>query len=276
MTPLDRLRLQGGLRADTYDGRMLNRASGATTPIIDFGTLWQPKLGASFQVLPSTQLYASTGRTYQFGAGSAAYSTADLDASRNHGHELGFHTAPREDLWLRAALWRQDASDEVRAKADGSGDSENVGRTRREGLDLEVRWSAHAWAELWAAWSLQTATLVEPGPTQPQLKGNALDHVPDQMVKLGIDSQFTEAFSTSVWVYGQDAYHLTNDNATGRFGGYVLVNADLRYRWGRVTLGLHAKNLFDRYHEYVWHDGAQTLHSPGDGRTFLGTLSYAF
>ena len=103
-----------------------------------------------------------------------------------------------------------------------------------------------------------------------------LDHVPDQMVKLGIDSQFTEAFSTSVWVYGQDAYHLTNDNATGRFGGYVLVNADLRYRWGRVTLGLHAKNLFDRYHEYVWHDGAQTLHSPGDGRTFLGTLSYAF
>ena len=137
-------------------------------------------------------------------------------------------------------------------------------------------WSAHAWAELWAAWSLQTATLVEPGPTQPQLKGNALDHVPDQMVKLGIDSQFTEAFSTSVWVYGQDAYHLTNDNATGRFGGYVLVNADLRYRWGRVTLGLHAKNLFDRYHEYVWHDGAQTLHSPGDGRTFLGTLSYAF
>ena len=30
-------------------------------------------------------------------------------------------------------------------------------------------------------------------------------------------------------------------------------------------IGLTVKNIFDTYYEYVWWDGAQTLHSPADG-----------
>jgi iron complex outermembrane receptor protein len=168
------------------------------------------------------------------------------------------------------------ATDEVRLKADGSGDSENVGKTKRQGVDLELSWKAHVWAEIWSAWSVQSAEFVQPGPAELHLRGKELDHVPDQSVKLGIDSRFTEAFSTSIWLYGQDAYFLTPDNATGRFGGYVTVNADLRYRWKKATFGVHGKNVTDEYYEYVWHDGAQTLHSPADGRTFLATVSFEF
>lgn len=270
------LRLQGGLRADRFDGEMLNRANGLLTPIIPYGTIWQPKLGTSFQVHRTAQLYASYGRAFQIGSGAAAYATTPVDYSKNDGYETGLHWVPRRDLTLRAALWRQTASDEVRLKPDGSGDSENVGETKREGLDLEVSWKAHAFAELWAAWSFQSAKLIEPGFTQPQLRGKRLNHVPEQTAKIGLDSRFSERFDTSMWIYGQDAYFLTPDNATGRFGGYVTVNADLRYRWHQATVGLHVKNVLDRYYEYVWHDGAQTLHSPADGRTFLATLSYAF
>jgi iron complex outermembrane receptor protein len=100
--------------------------------------------------------------------------------------------------------------------------------------------------------------------------------VPDQTVKFGVESRFTNAFSSSVWLYGQDAYYLTTNNATGRFGGYVTVNADLRYRWKKATFGVHVKNVFDEYSEYVWHDGMQTLHSPADGRAFLATVSLEF
>ncbi len=270
------LRLQGGLRADRFDGEMLNLASNTRTPIIPYGTIWQPKLGASAQVHSTTQLYASYGRAFQIGSGAGAYASKPVDYSRNDGYEAGIRYAPRSDLSLRAAFWRQTATDEVRLKADNSGDSENVGETLRQGVDLELSWKAHALAEIWAAWSVQSAELVEPGLTQPQLKGKQLDHVPDQSVKIGVDSRITTAFSTSVWLYGQDAYYLTNNNATGRFGGYITVNADLRYRWKKATFGVHVKNIFDEYYEYVWHDGAQTLHSPADGRTILATVAFEF
>ncbi|HEX2100357.1 MAG TPA: TonB-dependent receptor [Candidatus Synoicihabitans sp.] len=274
--PQDWLRFQGGLRADQFDGEMLDRAANRLVPLIRYGTIWQPKFGASAQVHPTANVYASYGRAFQIGSGAGAYSTQPLDYSKNDGFEAGVHWTPRPELAVRAALWRQTATDEVRLKSDNSGDSENVGETKREGLDLEVSWRAHAFAEIWAAWSVQSAKFVEPGPTQPQLRGKELDHVPDQMVKFGVDSRFTEAFSTSVWLYGQDASYLTPDNQTGRFGGYVTLNADLRYEWKRATFGVHVKNVTDEYYEYVWHDGAQTLHSPADGRTFLATVAFEF
>jgi iron complex outermembrane recepter protein len=274
--PQSWLRLQGGIRADRFDGEMLDRVSNRQTPIIRYGTIWQPKFGASVRAHSTTELYASYGRAFQIGSGAGAYSTAPLDYSKNDGYEAGVHFTPRPDLSLRAAVWRQNASDEVRLKADNSGDSENVGETQREGLDLEIGWKAHAWAEIWAAWSVQSAELVNAGPAEPHLRGKELDHVPDQSVKLGVDSKFSQAFSTSIWLYGQDAYFLTRDNTTGRFGGYVTVNADLRYRWKKATFGVHVKNVFDEYYEYVWHDGAQTLHSPADGRTFLATVAFEF
>lgn len=274
--PQSWLRLQGGLRADHFDGEMINRVTAVRTPIIPYGTIWQPKLGVSAQLNPTTQLYTSYGRAFQIGSGSGAYSVKPVDYSENDGYEAGVRYAPTKALSLRLAGWRQTATDEVRLKPDGSGDSENVGRTKRQGVDLELSWKAHALAEIWAAWSVQSAKLIEPGLTQPLLKGKQLDHVPDQTVKIGMDSRFNDAFSSSVWLYGQDAYYLTTDNTTGRFGGYVTVNADLRYRWKKATFGLHVKNITGKYYEYVWHDGAQTLHSPADGRTFLGTVAFEF
>jgi iron complex outermembrane receptor protein len=74
--PQSWLRLQGGLRADTFDGEMLNRASNVHTPLIHYGTIWQPKLGASAQVHSTTNFYASYGRAFQIGSGAGAYSTA--------------------------------------------------------------------------------------------------------------------------------------------------------------------------------------------------------
>jgi iron complex outermembrane receptor protein len=34
----------------------------------------------------------------------------------------------------------------------------------------------------------------------------------------------------------------------------------------QLDLGLAVRNLTSNYYEYVWWDGAQSLHSPADGR----------
>jgi iron complex outermembrane receptor protein len=181
-------------------------------------------------------------------------------------------------LTARLAAWRQTATDEIRLKPDNSGDSENIGETKRDGLDLELAWRAHDRLSLWASYTVQEGKLVNPGtrPADAALRGKKIDHIPDYHVKAGADWNVTPAFTAAVSVLAQGSYYLTTANNTGRWGGHTLGNLDLRYRHKQATFGLAVKNVLDRYHEYVWHDGAQTLHSPGDARAFIGSVTLEF
>lgn len=276
--PLSRLRITAALRADEFDGEMLNRVNGAVTPIIDYGTIWQPKLSAAYDVTAATQVYASYGRAFQLGAGSAAYSTKPLEASKNDGYELGLRVTPLKTLTARLALWRQTASDEVKTKADGSGDSENIGETKREGADFELNWRVLPALSIWGSYTLQSGEITNPGARAADaiLRGKKIDHVPDYTFKSGVDWDATSALTLSASVLAQGGYELTTLNTNGEWGAFTLYNLDARYRWKKVTFGATVKNVFDRYQEYVWHDGTQTLHSPGDGRAFYGSVAFEF
>jgi iron complex outermembrane receptor protein len=41
-----------------------------------------------------------------------------------------------------------------------------------------------------------------------------------------------------------------------------------------AAIGVGVTNLFDRYMEYVWWDGAQTLHSPASSRALFLTVTF--
>ena len=79
--------------------------------------------------------------------------------------------------------------------------------------------------------------------------------------------------AASAWTYGQDDYYLTPANTLPKFGGYMATNVDLSWRWRDATLGLAMQNVFDRYYEYAWFDGTQTLHSPASGRSVLVSVT---
>jgi iron complex outermembrane receptor protein len=271
------LRLNGGVRADRFGGDFVNALTGIETPVIDYGTIWQPKLGALATVRDGLNVYANYGRSFQVGAGAAAYSTQPLGHSTNDGWEAGVRLAPATWLTTRVGVWGQDASDELRLKFDNSGDSENVGRTRRRGWNVDVTAQAHRTTYGWATITRQRATLVEPGAAQAAIRGNELNHVPRFTAKAGVDVSPARVWSVSFWTDIQTDYYLTTANAEGKFGSRQLVHIDGRFTVQRnLTLGLHAKNVFDQYHEYVWFDGVTTLHSPGDARAFYLTATWGF
>jgi iron complex outermembrane recepter protein len=278
MSPTSWLSLSGGLRADRFDGSFTNNgttptATAVVTPIIDYGWIPQPKASVTARVSDRLSAYANYGRGFQIGAGLATYGRTPLKPSQNNGGEIGFVAAPTASTSLRAGYWEQRASDEVRLRFDNSGDSENIGRTKRSGVDIEGAWRLPRAVQLWVAGTTQRAILVEPGRTSAALAGNRVNHVPSWTTKYGAEWSPRVGATVSAWAYAQGAYDLTPQNNRGRFGAMHTVNADASWRWRAAAIGVGVTNLFDRFMEYVWWDGTQTLHSPATGRAFFLTLT---
>jgi iron complex outermembrane recepter protein len=280
--PVHWLKLVPGVRADHFDGELTNQLNGRTFDMNDYGTIWQPKFSAVVTPIEGYNLYGNWGRTFQIGLAAGAYKipprTTDLSPSINDGWEVGLKFKPVDWFDGRIAYWEQLASDEVRRKLnDPTGDSENLGETKRRGLDFQFNVIPLDQVNLWFAYSLQEAEVITPGATEPTQLGKEIDHTPDFILSGGIDYRPIEKLRTSLWAYAQGDYYPERTNATAQFGDYFLINATIAYQLTKaVGLEFQARNLTDEYYEYVWHDGTQTLHSPGDERAFYGTINVQF
>ena len=280
---LDRVRVVAALRADRLLGDFTDRRSGAEYGVNDYGLILQPKLSVSYTPLAGHTLYGNYGRTFQTGVGIGAYQTQGepLSVSLNDGWEAGYKLSPRDWLSARVAVWQQYASNEVRLKFDDSGESENVGRTRREGFDVELTLQPFTQLTVWGAFSRHVARQTEPGAAFPARKGRQLNHVPDFSAKAGVDYAPLPSLRLSTWLYAQGDYHLTKENDLGQYGAYTLLNVDATYdvtQWARV--GVQLKNLLGAtYDTSVWYrdfTAPAVLHTPGDGRAVYLTTTTTF
>ena len=257
-----------GARATTFGGDFLNRATGQSRDINDYGTLTQPTLALQYNPSLALGLFANLGRTYQVGNGIGAYALPgkDVDASRNDGSEIGAKFSIVESLNLRFSLWQQHANNELAAKADGSGDFENVGKTERKGWELVFNWEPMNDWYVWGSYTDQTATLTEPGITNAAIKNNSLNHIPKYTAALGIEYQITSSLKANLFNTYQGNSYVSNNNSLGQFGGYCITDIGLHYAWRGGDIGLQITNAFDRYSEYVYFDTdiLNTIHSPGD------------
>jgi len=285
MKPVENLRITTGLRVDTFDGNLEDKLKGVSKDINDYGAIWQPKISAVYTVAENYNFYANWGRTFQIASGAGAFiadGKANVDPSVNDGWEVGAKANLSSNIFARVGLWEQTATDEVRLKFDESGDTENVGETKRNGFDIEVVAQISDKLDIWASYVRQESELVNPvGKNQEQValrKGNEVDHVPEFTAKIGTNYQFTNNFKMSASVYTQGDYYINKENVDGKFGDYTLVNLDAYYKWNDITIGAHVKNITDENYAYVWSfgPGKSTLHGPGDGISGYITASMDF
>lgn len=269
LQPLPGVKLIPGYRVDQLGGDFTDRSRNVHYDIQDYGLIRQPKFSAVYAPGNAASLYANWGKTFQVGAGAAAYQSSGsaLRPSVNEGWEGGVKFTPAEWLSGRVALWRQDASDEVKRRLnDPAGGSENIGSTRRDGADLQLNVRAGDHASAWVSYSWQRSRITRPDPAAPATLGKQIDHLPGRLYSAGYALQATPALKLSAWANGQGDYYLTTANTGSKYGAYVLLNASASYRLSRQwTLDVQLKNLANRYYEYVWLND-QTRHAPGDGR----------
>jgi iron complex outermembrane recepter protein len=283
LQPLPSLKLVPGFRVDRVSGQFDNRLANVSYGANDYGLIQQPKISAVWTASDALSVYANWGRSFQVGVGAASYKipprTSDLKASINDGAELGLKFKAGSDVDGRIAVWQQTATNEVyRDLNNPSGDSINIGATRRRGVDLQVRARPAATVEAFATLGLQEAIITTPNPAAPTTLGKEVDHTPRQLVNAGVDWQAMPALKFSAWVQGQGSYYLERTNTlTGKFGSYTTLN--LGASWAlSPTLQLDAQllNAANGRREYVWWDGAKTLHSAGEPRSLNLALRASF
>lgn len=280
--PTGWLKITPAWRIDRVAGDFANRLAGTTAPINDYGTISQPKLSVSIVPTRGVTVYANYGRTFQIGVGSGAYLVppriADVAPSINEGFEGGVKLTRGSWLEARVALWQQTASGELKRRLnDPSGDVDNLGRTRRRGVDLQLDVKPMRGVAVWGSYSYQTAKIVTPDPATPSQAGNDVDHVPRNLFSGGIDLDPDPRLRLSLWGNGQSSYELNPANSQGRFGDYFVLNAEIAYKvTTRIELSAQLKNLADDRYEYVWYDGTQRLHAPADPRALFGAVRLGF
>ena len=279
--PTDNLKLIPAYRVDKAYGDYTNHLNGITYDINDYGLIRQPKFSAVYSVAPGYSVYGNWGKTFQVGVGTAAYKvnqTADLEPSINRGWEIGLKFKPATWAEGRIAAWEQTASNEARRKLnDPNNASENIGKTRRRGYDVEINLRPSDKTTVWASYSHQDSKILKAEASAPQTAGKEIDHIPHHLFAAGVDYQATPNLRLTAWANAQSDYFLERANSAGKYGDFALFNVGADYRLTRdVTLQFQIKNLTDQYYEYVWHDGSQSLHAPGDGRAFYAAVGLKF
>lgn len=283
--PFESLKIVPAYRVDKIQGDFTNEMTGMDYDINDYGLIKQPKLSVVYSPWEVASVYANWGRTFQVGTGAAAYKipprTTDLEPSINEGWETGVKFTPSEWVDGRIAYWQQEATGEVsRRLNDPSGESDNVGETRRWGYDLQVNMHPNERTYFWMAYAWQYSKILQPSATLPDSKGQEIDHVPHHLYNAGVSYQATPALQLTAWMNGQTNYYLERQNTQGTYGGYVLMNLGAVYTVTEsVSVDVQLKNLTNRYYEYVWYDpdGAEaSLHSPGDGRALYSSVTFDF
>ncbi len=270
------VRILAGTRADRFNGEFTSKKTENRTDMVDFGIIWQPKIGAIITPITGYSLYANWGRTFQLPSENERFAqtskggdiTGDISYSRNDGWEIGTRISPAAKITMRFTYWQMVRSNELKPNIDGTYDA--VGKTERKGWEAALNITPVGWLNLWGSYAGQQAEYTEPGPTYQSIKGNDIPIIPDYNAKYGIDIELPFSFTLSMWGEMQGEYYADADNSV-TVDAFHLMNGALRYKIdNRMMFNLNVHNIFDeRYIAFAWDTfkyGKTDAYSPGNGR----------
>ncbi|MFG5411165.1 TonB-dependent receptor [Piscinibacter sakaiensis] len=275
---LDRL-----LRTDTdalfgqAEWALAEQAFAVTTPKLGLRSTWVPGvLEARGSVAEG---FALPGDAAKFTAGLAVEPTVFRQ------HEIGLRLTPAPGLLADVAVFRIDSRDEVALTDAATLTYANVGRTRREGVEAELRWSPADAFELRAVLAHNRSKVIESLATTPWLVGSELTGVARRMATLTATVRPAEAWSLSATARSVGRMAITQPSATAApvyDGGYDTV--DLMLAWEPAAAGgrrlrgtLQVANLTDR--RYATSSGVTAglrTYNPAPPRTVMVGASLDF
>ncbi len=184
-------------------------------------------------------------------------SNPGLDPPTSRTFELGTRVRAGEYFQGTLALFQTDVDDEiffvVTDPTTGGGINENVPKTRRRGLELTLRGRDGELVDGFINYSYIQATfesdaLLASGPVQA---GNTIPLVPQHRVGWGMKVYPIDGLTFSLTGLYVSSQFLSGDevNQTQPLPAYYVMDAEVRYRWGPLTLFVQGKNITNSEYE---------------------------
>ncbi len=249
-----------GLRFDRFGGDYRNQDPGGQPYTHDMPHYQHlsPKLGFRSRLLPGLDFRASYCQGFALPKGEAKYQPKlNVDPEVITQYEAGLTYTLGSRLWVDAAWFILDSSDEIQEYPPGSGKYQNLGETRRRGLELAVRAYPAAGLELFGNLALLDSEVRQ--NADPALEGKEVKGVPDHVFNLGL--QYTSSLGLGGRVNWRQvgSYYIDTDN-TETYPGYDTVDLTLFYQRPlgqgtnrRLRVSFSVLNLLDEhYAQAVW------------------------
>jgi iron complex outermembrane receptor protein len=261
-----------------------------------------PVAGVQFRPRDDLRLYASFGKGFEtpsynelgYRSDGQAGLAFDLRPARSRHLELGAKWQLSRALELDAAAFRADTRDELAVATNQNGRStyRNVGRSRRQGVELSLN------GELGADWrvvagithldaTFRDGFLTCTGtpcavPATPVAAGSRLPGVPQDYGSLRLEHGADLGWREGLTISAVGAVTV-NDIGSQRAAGYALFDLDAGYRFAlgaHSTLLLSARvdNLADRHSigSVIVNDGNGRYFEPGPTRSLMLGARLAF
>jgi outer membrane receptor protein involved in Fe transport len=228
-----------------------------------------------------------------------------LEAVKARTYELGLRARPARWLETEIALFRTDVRDDIFSVSPTGTTGlffQNVGSTRRQGIEASARAARRGVVEAYVNYAYTEATFLDtqelatprltagcaaPPCTQLVRAGNDLPLVPRHRVNAGVDWHPVPWLTASVGAGYVSEQRLRGDeeNVERMLAGYVTTTAGLRLRWRALEAFVTVNNLLDDDYE-VFGTFAPNGRLPGSPvepfltpaapRNVLGGVSYRF
>lgn len=270
-----------GLRADYFNFDVENNLTlGGQPSGIAQQLLLSPKANISVPVVDDVALFLNSG--YGFHSNDARVVVQDEGKTlpRAFGAEIGSRYGSASSLIAAsAALWMLDLESEFVYVGD-EGTTEESGRTRRQGVDLEVRLNPINWLSLGVDATISTGKFRDLPDGE-----NRIPLAPELTLTANAVAQF-DALSAALRLR-HVGDRPANESNSVRALGYSIVDLSASYRIGQVELFVNVENLLDEEWNEAQFDtesrlpgeaeAVSELHfTPGTPRSIRGGMAVRF
>lgn len=246
-----------GFRYDNFDGSRYDRLTDTSTDMNSYDHL-SPKLGLRSALTDTWELRASVANGFALPSGAAKYRPEiDVDTVEIWQYEIGINGAPTPQWYIDLAAFMIDASDEIVADPNDANNLINAGKTRRTGLEGELRYypSAIQDLEVFSVFALYDSEIKE--NPNASLVGKQVTRLPEYIANVGVRYAPAVGWGGQIRLRSLGSWY-TNAINTIKYDGYDVVNASVFYAFPADSRGRSARiyldinNIFDEvYSENV-------------------------
>lgn len=253
-----------------------------------------PVFGLQYRPTQHMRLYLSTGSGFETPSYNELGYRSDglpglafnLRPARSRNHEVGFKWRITDALEWDADVFRSDTHNELAVDTSENGRStyQNVGDTRRQGIELSLTGSlANDWQLSAGVTHMQARFRSEflaclgtpcPTPTVPVRAGTRIPGVPDNFGSLRLQHGKALGWHEGIDLSGAGAVTV-NDSATQAAAGYGLIGIDAGYTFAltpttQLQLTARTDNLANRRYigSVIVNDSNGRYFEPGPDRTY--------